>query len=92
MKNTLISWVGRVDSTKPKTISLKDTLEEVTSGKYEDQVERVRAAFKQGGKKDAGPLKRKLPAVLFSGRFYERNDEGIHQHSGILVADLDELE
>ena len=92
MKDLLISWVSRVDSTKPKTISLKDTLEEVTSGKYEDQVGRVRAAFKQGGKKDAGPLKRKLPAVLFSGRFSERNDEGIQQHSGILVADLDELE
>jgi hypothetical protein len=92
MKDTLISWVSRVDSTKPKTISLEDTLEEITSGKYESQVERVRVAFKRGGKKDAGPLKRQLPAILFSGRFSERNDEGIQQHSGILVADLDELE
>ena len=54
MKDTLISWVGRVDSTKTKTISLENALEEIQSGKYEDQVERVRAAFKQGGKKGAG--------------------------------------
>jgi hypothetical protein len=92
MKNTLISWVSRVDSKKTKTISLENALEEIQSGKYEDQVERGRVAFKQGGKKEAAIPKKKLPAVLFSGRFSERNDEGIQQHSGILVADLDELE
>ena len=42
MKDTLISWVGRVDSKKTKTISLENALEEIQSGKYEDQVERGR--------------------------------------------------
>ncbi len=89
---TLLSSVENAHSKTTTTITLESVLHDIHSGRYENQIEQVRAAYKQGGKKAAGPLKGKLPAILFSGLFNERNDGGIQQHSGILVADLDELE
>jgi putative DNA primase/helicase len=37
------------------------------------------------------PLKKELPAFLCSGRFFQRANDGLIQHSGLLCADLDSL-
>jgi hypothetical protein len=39
----------------------------------------------------AGELKKQLPAVLWSGTFTKRTNDGLVQHSGLLCADLDSL-
>src|SRR5690606_11515056 len=33
--------------------------------------------------------KKKLPAILFAGEFSERNNEGLINHSGLMVTDFD---
>ncbi|MFP6893257.1 MAG: BT4734/BF3469 family protein, partial [Opitutales bacterium] len=91
MKNIPISLVVGANGTAPIAVLLESVFQDIQSGRYEDQIEQVRAAYREGGKKAVTSLKKKLPAVLFSGRFLERTDTGIQEHSGILVADLDEL-
>ena len=91
MKRLAISRVASVSATEPDEVELEKILEAIGSGEYGDQIVEVQAAYEQGGKKQAAPLKAELPAILFSGSFSERTDKGIQQHSGILVADLDEL-
>jgi P4 family phage/plasmid primase-like protien len=79
-------------SKKLDDVELGKALEDVRSGQYAKQIKAVRAAYKKAGKSAAGPLKKQLPAILFSGHFTQRNDEDLEQHSGIIVADLDELD
>lgn len=45
----------------------------------------------RGGKDAAGPHKKKLPGILFSGTFRKRSAKELIQHSGLICADLDEL-
>ena len=90
MKKTPVSLVHGVTGTVPDAAQLESALQDIQSGRYGNQIEQVRAAYRQGGKKAAVPIKKSLPAILFSGRFSERKDTGIQEHSGILVADLDE--
>src|SRR6266481_2213574 len=42
-------------------------------------------------KQAAADLKKQLPAVLWSGTFSKRANDGLIQHSGLLCADLDSL-
>ena len=90
MKKTHVSLVNGATGTVLVTAQLESVLQDIQSGRYENQIEQVRGAYRQGGKKAAVPIKKSLPAILFSGRFSERKDTGIQEHSGILVADLDE--
>ncbi len=90
MEKTPVSLVHGVTGTVPDAAQLESALQDIQSGRYGNQIEQVRAAYRQGGKKAAVPIKKSLPAILFSGRFSERKDTGIQEHSGILVADLDE--
>ena len=43
-------------------------------------------------KKAAGPLKKALPAAMFSGCFTGRGDNKLEQYSHLLCADLDDLD
>ena len=91
MKEAILSYISNATGRETADISVEQTLEDIRSGRYRQAVQDVRSAYRLGGKKEAGPLKKQLPAILFSGRFKQRNTEGIEQHSGILVADLDGL-
>jgi hypothetical protein len=52
----------------------------------------VRLAYSAGGKVAAGAPKRALPAAIFSGVFGRRSGEAMQQASGLMVADLDEVD
>ena len=65
-------------------ITLGQALARIRSGKSKSIVEQVR----QGDKK----AKLDLPVVFFSGEFKTRTDDGLFQHSGIIVLDFDHLE
>lgn len=61
-------------------------------GAFKALVERVRAAIKAGDQTAAERLKRALPAILWSGRFTKRANDALMAHSGLLCADLDDLD
>ena len=91
MNRKTVSMVANGVSTELANVELGKILEAIRSEKYRGKIADIRNAYTEGGKKQAGQLKKHLPSVLFSGRFSERKDKGIEEHSGILVADLDEL-
>ena len=92
MNSPIVSMSPNALSKEVADVGVEKVLEAIRSGKYADQIEAVRVVYQEEGKKAARPLKANLPAILFSGRFKQREDTGIRQHSGILVADLDELD
>ena len=73
----------------PNYISVDSALERIRIGKSKDAVEEIR---KQIDKERANRLKCNLPSVCFSGKFEERIDTKIIQHSGFLVLDFDNVE
>lgn len=66
-------------------------LDAIRSGRWRVSVEAVRAAFARAGKDAANELKKRLPGVLWSGKFDRRCTAGLVAHSGLLCADLDAL-
>jgi len=87
----IVSTVANCKRTKTSDASFMDVLQDIQAGRWRKDVETVRAAQQQHGKTAADPLKKKLPAVLFSGRFSRRDSNHLLEHSGLLCADLDEL-
>ena len=64
-------------------------LDRIKSGKSKELVEAIRNE-KNKEKRDA--LKIKLPAILFSGTFSNRNAKGLKDHSGYICLDFDKYE
>jgi hypothetical protein len=64
-------------------------LERIKTGKSKDLVIAIRNE-KNKEKRDA--LKIKLPAILFSGTFSNRNAKGLKEHSGYICLDFDKYE
>lgn len=55
-------------------------------------METIEQARIRSAKDAASPLKMRLPGVLFSGVFSQRNAESITRHSGLICVDLDHLD
>jgi twinkle protein len=70
------------------TISVLGALERIRNGKSKALVEKAREAKT---KKEADELKKKLPAVCFSGTFSKRKDSDLLEHSGYIVLDFDNV-
>lgn len=70
----------------PYIIPLWKCLERIRTGKSKDLLDKVRNAE---SKEIADKLKQKLPCIVFSGEFKERNKEGLINHSGLMVVDFD---
>jgi twinkle protein len=70
------------------TISVLGALERIRTGKSKALVEKAREAKT---KKEADELKKKLPAVCFSGTFSKRKDSELLEHSGYIVLDFDNV-
>lgn len=67
----------------PYHISLEKVIERIKIGKSKETIELIR-----NGKKE---LKTKLPCILFSGTFSQRNKKSLIQHSGLMVVDFDHV-
>jgi len=91
--NPQISLCSDANDTATQTVSLRDVLAEIKDGTYKKQVEFVRTTLAEKGmdatNEEYKKLKKKLPAVLFSGEFSKRNAVSLVQHSGILCVDID---
>lgn len=72
----------------PNYILVDTALERIKAGKSKVLVTEIRAAL---DKENSNELKKSLPSVCFSGKFKERLDKEIIEHSGFLVLDFDNV-
>lgn len=73
-----------------ETIPLDIFLENIRNGTWEDIVNKVRVIK---DKKERDELKKKIaPSVTISGKFTERYDNSLEQHSGFIGIDIDGTE
>ena len=103
MSGVAISLVQNALDTQPRNISVEKVLEAIRTGgkKVKGPIIQIRNRFeaelaitggdRKAAKMDVDALKKRLPAVLWSGTFFERKNEKIVAHSGLLCADLDSL-
>jgi hypothetical protein len=87
---TPIAWVANVQQTQTRTITLKDAFEEITGPKNAPAIAEIQRLQAEGKTADAKKLKKKLPAIMFTGTFSRRNCAGLVQHSGLMVLDFDD--
>jgi hypothetical protein len=85
--NLEVSIVAHAKAVKPTNIRVADFLADIRDGKFRTQIEHIRAATGDERK----TLKKKLPAVMWSGTFTRRANSAIAAHSGLLCADLDNV-
>ena len=67
--------------------SAAQAIADIRNGKWGDQVAAVRAATGD----ERAELKRRLPAIIWSGTFSRRATSGLIQHSGLICADIDKV-
>ena len=67
----------------PHYIDLDCALNRIKNGDQKDVITKIRKGDKS--------KKQDLPVVLFSGKFKERRDDAILQHSGLIVLDFDHI-
>lgn len=98
--NLLISMTQDAIETTCHDVRAEGIIRAVRSGKWRSQIERIRAEYARvldsgsndkDAKKAVDPLKKRLPGVLWSGKFSYRNGDSLLTHSGLLCADLDDL-
>lgn len=73
----------------PHHISLEKALLRIKNGNSKDKVLEIR---QQLDKERANKLKCNLPSVCFSGKFNERTDTGLLEHSGLICLDFDNID
>ena len=61
-------------------------LKRIKDGKSKELISQIR---KSAVKTEQTELKKKLPAICFSGVFFKRNDSAITEHSGLICLDFD---
>lgn len=69
-------------------ISISKALDRIRTGKSKETIEKIRTA---ATKDDADEIKKTLPGVCFSGRFSQRLDDRLIEHSGYIVLDFDDV-
>tara|TARA_R110000803_G_scaffold10308_5_gene31693 strand:- start:2154 stop:4571 length:2418 start_codon:yes stop_codon:yes gene_type:complete len=82
---TIFSSIKDTDQPFHKDVGI--VLQRIKEGKTKELVKKIRL---EKNKSDRNVLKKKLPAICFSGRFKRRNDDSILEHSGIICLDFDD--
>jgi hypothetical protein len=95
--------VANAAATETRDADAAEIIQCVRTGKWRGPVEKIRAKFARAladtgdlkqAKNAVDSAKKKLPGILWSGRFSSRKkpaDEKLLTHSGLLCADLDNL-
>ena len=84
IKSTSVSTLANAAASSVNDVVLESALQDIRSGKHQTQIEQVRDAYEKGGKTAAGPLKKELPATMFSGRFSERSPTVVRFHIAVV--------
>ncbi len=95
-----ISMVASASETATRHVQADKIIGAIKEGKWRTDVDQIRRLYtktilRTGDRKAAklavDPLKKKLPAILGSGRFSRRANDALIEHSGLICADLDDL-
>src|SRR5438067_7204044 len=96
-----VSTVKDAVSTATQDCDAVEVIKSIREGKYRAAVEQIRDMYqtvmtqtngdRKAAKKAVAAAKKKLPAVLWSGQFSDRDDTALTCHSGLLCGDLDSL-
>lgn len=88
--NNVISLYPIITEVKnSKDISLDTFLQHVKDGRWQDEIIALRLLKDD---KEIKSAKEKLPYVTISGKFKQRNNEGIEKHSGFICMDIDHVD
>ena len=93
-ESRLVSVVEQATATETQDFKLEKVIEWIRSGngRFAKRISDVREATEAGDLDLASDLKRKLPAVMFSGQFSRRSSKAITCHSGLICMDVDKIE
>jgi VirE N-terminal domain len=83
-----VSMVKDAYKTETRDVPADKVIAAIRNGKWRSFIEEIRL---EQDKETQDKMKVALPGVLFSGKFSERKNEAIIRHSGLLCADLDNL-
>lgn len=98
----LFSLIAHIRITKGPfaTVDLATFIDHIRAGQWAEPVQRMRAILEREAENDddkerikaeAKRIKEQLPAVLPSGVFDKRSNEGLRERTGLICADLDAL-
>jgi replicative DNA helicase len=74
---------------KPYRVTIGKALQRIKEGASKDLIGKIRSEESKEARND---LKKKLPCVLFSGEFKQRNANGLLNHSGLICLDFDDVD
>lgn len=87
--STISLYPKIIDTKNGKDISLDDFLQKVKDGYWQDEILKLRTLKT---KEEISQTKKSLPYVTISGKFKERNENGLEKHSGFICIDIDNLD
>ena len=67
----------------PFVLSLEKIVERIKKGTSKNKIDLIRNGDKE--------KKKRLPSIVFAGKFSERNRKGLVSHSGLMVLDFDKF-
>ena len=87
-----ISRVASAIDTACAAVDVGAALSEIIGSTHAQAIAAIRAAVAAGQDDRAAALKRKLPGLLWCGEFSRRAIAGLERRSGLIVADIDDLD
>ena len=86
--SSVITIFKDVNSKDPFYITIDKAFERIKNGQSKSLIEQIRL---EPDKEKRNQLKAKLPSVLFSGKFKDRSDKSIEEHSTFVILDFDHI-
>ena len=77
------------DTSTPFYRDVEEILTRIKDGTSKELVKSIRI---EKNKAERQELKKRLPAICFSGKFNKRNDSSLIEHSGLICLDFDGYE
>ena len=76
------------------SLNFTEFVEEIKTGKYRKEIDKVRTEFFQNGKSNLyKDSKKEIPAITFSGKFgLNRRIESLKQYYPLMILDIDNIE
>ena len=85
----MITIFSNIFDKTPHYITVEAAITRIKNGKSKEKIEEVRS---QIDKERANSLKKNLPSICFSGKFTDRLDNCLIEHSGYIVLDFDDVD
>lgn len=84
----MVTAYKNIFSKEPHYTTVDSLLNRIKTGASKAKIEEIRACI---DKERANNLKANLPSICFSGKFTERKDECLIEHSGFICLDFDDV-